>query len=178
MWSWGCPTYAKKQVKNVFFVFLGCFWAYVGQPHDHISWAKPMPFASINSTYPRTNPWNFHKKILRIGGAGKWPFFRQPFWFFFLIKKQTNLLHLIEKTKGFHMRYHFFLYYRWFLQNLRKDFFRTNMHTTVSLILSQSSIVLTNCSNDLKTFENSRFFSLKFAMFNQWNIFFSHSISE
>ena len=29
------------------------------------------------------------------------------------------------------MRYHFFLYYEWFLQNLRKDFIRTNMHTTV-----------------------------------------------
>ena len=29
------------------------------------------------------------------------------------------------------MRYHFFLYYGWFLWNLRKDFIRTNMHTTV-----------------------------------------------
>jgi hypothetical protein len=33
------------------------------------------PFASINSIYPRNNPWNFHEKILRIGGAGKWDFF-------------------------------------------------------------------------------------------------------
>ena len=38
---------------------------------------------------------------------------------------------LIKMTKGFHMRYHFFLYYGWFLQKLRKDFIRTNMHTTV-----------------------------------------------
>jgi hypothetical protein len=30
-----------------------------------------MPFASINSTNPRTNPSNFHEKILRIGEAGK-----------------------------------------------------------------------------------------------------------
>ena len=51
-------------------------------------------------------------------------FFRTIFFF---------LLHLIKKTKGFHMRYHFFLYYGWFLQNLRKDFIRTNMHTTVVL---------------------------------------------
>ena len=29
------------------------------------------------------------------------------------------------------MRYHFFLHYGWFLQNLGKDFIRTNMHTTV-----------------------------------------------
>ena len=40
-------------------------------------------------------------------------------------------LQSIKKTKGFHMRYHFFLYYGCFLQNLRKDFIRTNMHTTV-----------------------------------------------
>ena len=55
-----------KNTKNTFFV---CFWAYVGQPYDHISWAVPMPFASINSTIPRTNPWKFHEKILRIGGV-------------------------------------------------------------------------------------------------------------
>ena len=33
-----------------------CFWAYVGQPHDHISWDISMPFASINSTNPRPKP--------------------------------------------------------------------------------------------------------------------------
>ena len=33
----------------------------------------------------------------------------------------------------FHMRYHLFLHYGWFLQNLGKDFIRTNMHTTVLL---------------------------------------------
>jgi hypothetical protein len=27
---------AQKQAKNAFFVFLGCFWAYGGQPHNHI----------------------------------------------------------------------------------------------------------------------------------------------
>jgi len=50
-----------------------------------------MPFAPINSTNPRTNPWKFHKKWLRIGGAGKWGFFEsailnflsRPFWIFF-----------------------------------------------------------------------------------------------
>ena len=36
-----------------------------------------------------------------------------------------------ENNLGFHMRYHFFLHYGWFLQNLGKDFIRTNMHTTV-----------------------------------------------
>ena len=37
-----------------------------------------------------------------------------------------------ENQLGFHMRYHLFLHYGWFLQNLGKDFIRTNMHTTVS----------------------------------------------
>jgi hypothetical protein len=45
------------------------------------------------------------------------------------------LLHLNEKTKGFHMRYHLFLQYGWFLQNLGKDFIPTNMHTTVHHII-------------------------------------------
>ena len=49
-----------------FFVFFGHFWAYVGQPHGRIGWAASMPFTSINSTYPRTNSWNFHKKILKM----------------------------------------------------------------------------------------------------------------
>ena len=32
------------------------FWAYAGQPHNHIGWAMSMPFASINPTNSRTNP--------------------------------------------------------------------------------------------------------------------------
>ena len=40
-----------------------------------ISWVPPMPFPSIYSTNPRTEPWNFHENILRIGKAGKWDFF-------------------------------------------------------------------------------------------------------
>ena len=43
------------------------------------------------------------------------------------------MLQFNEKTKGFHMRYHLFLHYGWFLQNLEKDFIRTNRHTTVNL---------------------------------------------
>ena len=57
----------KNRQKMHFFVFLGCFCAYVGQPYDHKSWATSMAFASINSTNPRTNPRNFHKSFLRIG---------------------------------------------------------------------------------------------------------------
>ena len=42
-------------------------------------------------------------------------------------------LYLNENKQAVHMRYHLFLHYGWFLQNLEKDFIRTNMHTTVHL---------------------------------------------
>ena len=60
-----------KQAKNAFLVFFGPFWAYVRQPHVYIDWAKSMPFASINSTNPRTDPRNFREKISRIGDFEK-----------------------------------------------------------------------------------------------------------
>ena len=44
---------------------------------------------------------------------------------------QNILIFPNENQLGFHMRYHLFLHYGWFLQNLGKDFIRTNMHTTV-----------------------------------------------
>ena len=111
---WNVSTYmvvrlfdisSKTDKKCVFCVFR-LFWAYVGQPHDHISWAKPMPFASINSTNPRTDPWEFHEKILRIGGAGKWGFFEaailnflsRPFWNFFCFIFVKNPALLYEVT--------------------------------------------------------------------------------
>ena len=58
---WNVSTYMVMRLSDiscvyVFFVFLGCFWPYVGQPHDHISWDISMPFASINPTNPRTKP--------------------------------------------------------------------------------------------------------------------------
>ena len=46
-----------------------------------------MPFASFNPTNPRTNPWNFHKKILRIGDFEKWRFFESAILNFFFEKK-------------------------------------------------------------------------------------------
>ena len=56
--------------------------------NSHIGWATSMPFASINYTNPRTNPWNFRKKISRIGDFEKRPFWKiGHFEFFFLQKK-------------------------------------------------------------------------------------------
>ena len=88
VWPWGCRTWALKQAKNGFFVFFGCFRAYVGQPHGHTRWAIPIPFTSINPTNPRTNPWNFYEQILKIGGAGKWGFFVSAILNFFFQKKK------------------------------------------------------------------------------------------
>ena len=64
----------KNSLKTQKMHFFACFWAYVGQPHNHIGWVTSMPFASINPTHPRTNPRNFHEKILRIGEALKMTF--------------------------------------------------------------------------------------------------------
>jgi hypothetical protein len=72
-----CNLYSKK---NAFFAR---FWAYVGQPHGHIGWATSMPFASINSTNPRTNPWSFHKKYWELAILKNVFFLSRPFWFFF-----------------------------------------------------------------------------------------------
>ena len=67
---------SKKRPENPKNAFLPVFeLTYVGQSYDHISWAISMPFASINPKNPRTNPWNFWKKILRIGGFEKLSFF-------------------------------------------------------------------------------------------------------
>ena len=126
---WGCPTKAQKQPKNTKNAFFACFWAYVRQPHNHISWATPMPFASINSSSPRTNPWNFQEKILRIGRAGEWDFYEAAILNFHFSKNQ------------------------WFLQNLGKEAVRTNKQMTVSVWklfvskLTDLYTVLQNCSH-------------------------------
>ena len=97
----------------------------VGQPQNCIGSATPMPFASINSTNQRTNPWNFFaKKYWEMAELENELFFSWPIWIcFFVFSNENNL--------GFHMIYHFFLHYGCFFQNLGKDFIRTSMHTTV-----------------------------------------------
>ena len=69
--------------KKCIFLFFAYFRPYVGQPDSHIGSAISIPFASIYSTDPRTNLWNFREKILRIGGFEKLSFLSRPFWIFF-----------------------------------------------------------------------------------------------
>ena len=47
------------------------------RPHNHISWASPIPFASINSTNPRNNTLNFPWKNIKNWRSWKMSFF---FW--------------------------------------------------------------------------------------------------
>ena len=82
--SWIGPLVIRIDWREV---FLGCFCPYVGQPHSHIGWDKSMPFALINPSNPRTNPWNFHKKILRIGDFEKCTFFESAILIFFFSKR-------------------------------------------------------------------------------------------
>ena len=52
------------------------------------------------------------------------------------------LRHLNGNKQPFHLRHHLFLHYGWFLQNLGKEFIRTNMHTTVDSTFSQIALVI------------------------------------
>ena len=61
-----------------------------------------MPFASINSTNPRTNPRNVHEKILRIGVAGKCFFFELAILKFFIKKKKSFFASSQRKSVNFY----------------------------------------------------------------------------
>ena len=63
---------------------------------------------------------------------------------FFFKQKKIFLLHLNENK---HVRYHLILQYGWFLQNLGKCFFSTNMHT-VYCVLSEKDQILKKLSRD------------------------------
>ena len=83
---------SSKTGKNAFFAFLGHFWAYVRQPQNQIGWAPSMPLASINPTYPRTNQWDFHEKMLRIEGVENLSFFESAVLIFFFTSSQWKLI--------------------------------------------------------------------------------------
>ena len=61
-----------------------------------------MPFASINSTNPRTNPWNFGVICSAFGGGWKTQvFLSRPFWKKFAKKNFFFLLHSYENMSKF-----------------------------------------------------------------------------
>ena len=114
----------RHKLKNRQKMHFWCFNAYAGQPQ------RQCP--SHQSILLTQEPIHeiFTKKYWELAELENDLFFRRPFWIFFF-KKKKKLLQFNEKTKGFHMRYHLFLHYECFFQNLVKDFIQTNMHTTV-----------------------------------------------
>ena len=55
-----------------------------------------MPFASINSSNPRTNPLNSYKRILRIDDFEKLNFFETAIFILFFQKKKKMMIHFHE----------------------------------------------------------------------------------
>ena len=66
---------SNKRAKTTKNACLPLKWPFVGQPDNHISWATPLVYTWVSSTYPRTIFWNFGEKMLRIGGFEKFTFF-------------------------------------------------------------------------------------------------------
>ena len=85
----------------------------------------------INLSYsPKDQSLKSLQKNIDVWRSWKWHFLVFGFWLLGFSKK--NCLFLLNGNQlGFHMRYHLFLLYGWFLQNLGKDYIRTNMHTNV-----------------------------------------------
>ena len=101
IWPWDCLTWAQKRPKNTKNAYFGCFRPFVGQLHDHIGWASSMPFASINPTNPRTNPWNFGRNCSAFDEVEKLSFFESAILNFFFRKKKFFLLHSHENMSKF-----------------------------------------------------------------------------
>ena len=102
-----CRSLFIELIDMQFFEFLAIFWAYVGQPDNHIGWATLMPFTSIYSTNPRTNPWNFDEKILRIGRVEKLSFFELAIFIFLKRKIQNGRLKKTEFFNSANSQYFF-----------------------------------------------------------------------
>ena len=96
-------TFSKLPILKIdwcegIFCVLCCFCTYVGQPHNHISWATSIPFTSIN---PRTNPWNFENwRFWKTDILKNWPF---------LMKISPNLYGRMDGSK--------FWCFTWFPEN-------------------------------------------------------------
>ena len=97
------------------------------------------PLHPIYPTHPRTNPWNFCKKILRIGGAPIWPFF--GFWLLGIQKKNCCCFPM-KISMPFIWGIIYFCTMDSFLRIFGKGFIRTHMHTTVNLVLVSRQLMI------------------------------------
>ena len=124
--SWGWSKKIKMaDVKNKKNALFACFRPYIGQPDNHIGWATSLPLASIYYIDPRTNPWNFCEKILRIGGVEQlFLFFFESTILIFFFQKKSFCFTPHENQLGFHMSYCLFLQHKWFVQNLEETSFQ------------------------------------------------------
>ena len=89
--------FSKLPILN--FVFLGCFWAYLGQPHKHIGWVLSMPFASTILLTKGPIPEIFSKNIENWGNwrtqffwVGHFGFFFKIFFFCFFPKYSNQFM--------------------------------------------------------------------------------------
>ena len=105
-----------------------------------------MPFASINPTNPRTNRWNFRKKILRIGDFENLSFFQlaisnfsfsQKKCCFIPIKISPNLYGRMDELK--------FWCFHWFPENsLLCVILRYTVYNKVNKVEMNKGLILDN----------------------------------
>ena len=72
-----------------------------------------------------TNAWNFREKYWELAKLENDIFLVFGYWVI-----QKIFLFANENQLGFHMKYHLFLQYGFFLQNFEKYFIQTNMHSS------------------------------------------------
>ena len=82
----------------------------------------------------------FMKKYWELAELENEVFLRWPFWIFRSAILNFFFASSHWKMQTFYMRYHFFLHYGWFFQNLGQEAVRTFMHTTVLHKRSEKNI--------------------------------------
>ena len=94
----------KNSLKTPTMHFLpvfACFWAYVGQPHDHIGWATSMPSHQSILHIQGRIPEIFTKKYWELAKPWKWLLFIfLVFGFWLLGCSKKKLFFLNEKHQG------------------------------------------------------------------------------
>jgi hypothetical protein len=86
LWLYGCQAVRRKLKRGVkmhFLFFYPFFWAYVGQPDDHVGWATSMPFASNLCYSPKNQSLKFLRKNIKNWRSWFWVirFFKNKFCF-------------------------------------------------------------------------------------------------